>query len=172
MKNGKLVILMIGMAVSGITFVNAQSKRERIEMLTRKTDSLERVLSIKNENFVRLQIKLARLEGAADAYTGWIKQIEARADSLQAVLTAKTVTIESQTSKITQLTAVINGLQTAQKDWESKNEALTTEMNSMKQKPGDTGIAVKETKQVDPPKEEAKTGTVVTGNKPDQPVKN
>lgn len=167
MKTGKLVILMIGMVVSGIVSVNAQSKKERIELLTRKTDSLERVLSVKNESLVQLQVKLARLEGTADAHNEQLKRFENKADSLKAMLIARNVTIESQASKITQLSTDINGLQTQQKEWASKNEALTLELNSLKQKPGDVGIVLKDVKSAEPPKEELKAVT-----KPEPAIKN
>jgi chromosome segregation ATPase len=166
MKTGKLVILMIGMVVSGIVSVNAQSKKERIELLTRKTDSLEKILSVKNESLVQLQVKLARLEGTADAHNEQLKRFENKADSLKEMLIARNITIESQASKITQLSTDVNGLQTQQKEWASKNEALTLELNSLKQKPGDAGVVLKDVKPADPPKEDIKAV-----NKPDTAIK-
>ena len=167
MKRGKLVILMIGMVVSGIASVNAQSKKERIELLTRKTDSLEKTLSVKNESLVQLQVKLAKMEGTTDAHNEQIKRLENRADSLKEMLIARNITIESQASKITQLSTDVNGLQTQQKEWATKNEALTLELNSLKQKSGDVGVVLKDVKPADPPKEDIKAV-----NKPDTPIKN
>jgi septal ring factor EnvC (AmiA/AmiB activator) len=172
MKRGKLVILMIGIVLSGITNAYAQSKKEKIELLTRRADSLEKVLSTKNENLVQLQIKLARFEGATDAHNEVIKRLENKADSLKELLIARNTTIESQASKITQLTTDINGLQAQQKDWTSKNEALALELNSLKPKPADAGIALKEVKPADPPKADAKAANVVSDNKPNPQVKN
>ncbi|MDB5153761.1 MAG: hypothetical protein JWR54_2512 [Mucilaginibacter sp.] len=172
MKKGKLVILMIGMVVSGLTSVNAQSKKEKIEMLTRKTDSLQRLLSFKNESVIVLQIKLSRLEGIKEAHNEEIQRLENKTDSLKELLIARNMTIESQTSKIAQLNTDLNGLQAQQKDWASKNEALATELNSLKPKPVDVGTVPKETKTADIPKEEAKSGNVVSGIKPNPPIKN
>jgi len=166
MKSGKVAILMIGMVVAGIS-VSAQSKKERIELLTRKADSLEKTLSLKNESLVQLQVKLARLEGATDAHNEVIKRLENKTDSLKEVLITRNMTIESQAAKITQLTTDINGLQAQQKEWTSKNEALTLEVNSLKPKSGDVGMVPKDTKPADPLKEEIKTGS-----KPEAVVKN
>ncbi|MDB5032429.1 hypothetical protein, partial [Mucilaginibacter sp.] len=96
MKKGKVVILMIGMVVSGIISAGAQSKKEKIEMLTQKTDSLEKTLSLKNESIVQLQIKLARLEGTKDAHNEQIKRFENKADSLKEELIVTNMTIENQ----------------------------------------------------------------------------
>jgi len=172
MKRGKLVILMIGMVVCGVTSANAQSKKEKIEMLTRKTDSLQKVLSVKSENLVQLQVKLARLEGTADAHNEEIKRLENKADSLKELLVARNMTIESQASKIAQLNTDINGLQLQQKDLTSKNEALTVELNFLKQKTGDPGIALKDAKPADTAKGEVKSGNAISDNKPKPEIKN
>jgi chromosome segregation ATPase len=172
MKRGKLVILMIGVVVCGVTSANAQSKKEKIEMLTRKTDSLQKVLSVKSESLVQLQIKLARLEGTADAHNEEIKRLENKADSLKELLVARNMTIESQASKITQLNTDINGLQLQQKDLTSKNEALAAELNSLKQKTGDTGIALKDAKPADTTNGEVKSGNTISDNKPKPEIKN
>jgi chromosome segregation ATPase len=177
MKRGKLVILMIGVVVSGMTSVYAQSKKEKIEMLTRKMDSLEKALSVKNESLVQLQIKLARMEGTTDTHNEEIKRLENKADSLKEALIVRNMTIESQASKITQLNTDISELQAQQKDWTSKNDALTDELNSLKQKPNDAGVttdkdSVKDSKSTEPPKEERKAGSIATSNKPDPAIKN
>ncbi|MDB5023801.1 MAG: hypothetical protein JWP78_1556 [Mucilaginibacter sp.] len=172
MKRGKLVILMIGLVVSGLTSVHAQSKKEKIEMLTRRTDSLQRLLSFKNESVIALQVKLARLEGIKEAHNEEIQRLEGKSDSLKELLIARNATIESQAAKIAQLNTDLNGLQAQQKDWASKTEALTAELNSLRPKPVDAGITLKEAKAADTPKEEIKTGNVVSGNKPNPPIKN
>ncbi|WP_426669624.1 hypothetical protein ACPPVU_25835 [Mucilaginibacter sp. McL0603] len=173
MKRGKLVILVIGVVISGMTSVYAQSKKERIEILTRKTDSLEKALSVKNESLVQLEIKLAKLEGTTDTHNEEIKRLENKADSLKEALIVRNMTIESQGSKITQLNKDINGLQAQQKEWTSKNDSLTVELNSLKQRPGDAGVTtVKDSKSTESPKEERKAGSVATSNKPDPAIKN
>jgi chromosome segregation ATPase len=177
MKRGKLVILMIGMVISGMTSVYAQSKKEKIESLTRKIDSLEKALSVKNESLVQSQIKLAKLEGTTDTHNEEIKRLENKADSLKEALITKNMTVENQASKITQLNTDISSLQAQQKEWTSKNDALTAELNSLKQKPGDTGVttvkdSVKDSKSTDPPKEEKKAGNIATSNKQDTAIKN
>jgi chromosome segregation ATPase len=172
MKKGKLIILMIGLVVSGLTSVNAQSKKEKIQMLTRRTDSLQRVLAFRNESVILLQVKLAKLEGIKEAHNEEIQRLENKNDSLKELLIARNMTIESQASKIAQLNTDLNGLQAQQKDWASKNEALAAELNSLKPKPVDAGVALKEAKTADVPKEEVKTGNVVSGNKPNPAIKN
>ncbi|MDB4923324.1 hypothetical protein [Mucilaginibacter sp.] len=173
MKKGKLVILMIGMVVSGITSANAQSKKEKIEMLTRKMDSLEKTLSVKNESLVQLQVKLAKQEGTTDAHNEEIKRLENKTDSLKEMLISKNMTIESQASKINQLNLDISGLQTQQKEWTTKNDSLTVALNSLKQKPSDTGIILNDAKPADPlKKEDPKAGNTVSGNKPNPIIKN
>jgi chromosome segregation ATPase len=173
MKRGKLVILMIGVVISGMTSVYAQSKKEKIEALTRKMDSLEKALSAKNESLVQAQIKLAKLEGTTDTHNEEIKRLETKADSLKEALIVRNMTIESQASKITQLNTDISGLQAQQKEWAGKNDALTAELNSLKQKPSDTGVttakdSVKDAKPTDPAKEGVKAGNIATSNKPDR----
>ena len=54
-----------------------------------------------------------------------------------------------------------------QKEWATKNEALTLELNSLKQKSGDVGVVLKDVKPADPPKEDIKAV-----NKPDTGIKN
>jgi len=178
MKRGKLVILMIGVVISGMTSAYAQSKKERIEFLTRKMDSLEKTLSAKNESLVQLQIKLAKLEGTADTHNEQIKRIENKADSLREALIVRNMTIENQESEITQLNTDISELQAQQKEWTSKNEALTAELNSLKQKPSDAVVvttakdSVKDSKPTGSPKEEKKTESIATSSKPDPAIKN
>lgn len=173
MKKGKLVILMIGMVVSGLISANAQSKKEKIELLTRKMDSLEKTLSVKNESLVQLQVKLARQEGTTDAHNAEIKRLENKTDSLKEMLISKNMTIESQASKITQLNTDLSGLQAQQKEWTSKNEALAAELTSLKQKPADPGTIVSDAKPADPlKKEDPKAVNPVSGVKPNPIIKN
>ena len=177
MKRGKIVIMMTCLVMFGLTNAFAQSKKEKIQALTKKVDSLEKVLSVKNESVVQLQIKLAKLEGTRDAHNEEIQRLENKTDSLKELLIARNMTVESQASKIVQLNKDLSGLQAQQKEWTSKNDTLTAELNSLKQKPGDSPVTtikdpVKDTKQIGAPREEGKPGNQSVGNKPDPIVKN
>ena len=168
---------MIGVAVFGMTSAYAQNKKEKIEVLTRKVDSLEKALSAKNESLVQSQIKLAKLEGTTDTHNEEIKRLENKADSLKETLIARNMTVESQAAKITQLNTDISTLQAQQKEWTSKNDALAAELNSLKPKPSDAGVttakdSVKDAKPTESPKEEKKAGNIATSSKPDPAIKN
>ena len=178
MKTGKLVILIICMAMIGLTSAFAQSKKEKIEDLTKKVDSLQKSLSVKNESLVQTQIKLAKLEGTRDTHNEEIQRLENKADSLKEALITKNMTVESQASKIAQLNKDRIGFQAQQKEWTSKNDTLVAQLNSLKQKPSDAGATttvkdpVKDTtKPAGPPKVEEKAVTSPV-NKPDPIVKN
>jgi len=174
MKTGKLVILMICVVMLGLTGAFAQSKKEKIEDLTRKTDSLQKALSAKNESLVQTQIKLAKLEGTKDAHNEEIQRLESKVDSLKDALITRNMTVESQTSKIAQLNKDLSGLQAQQKEWTTKNDTLTAQLNSLKQKPGDAAQAttVKDAKSPSTPKEGDKAVNPPVGNKQDPIVKN
>lgn len=177
MKRGKLVVLMICTVMIGLTNAFAQSKKEKIEDLTRKVDSLQKLLSAKNESLVQAQIKLAKLEGTRDTHNEEIQRLENKVDSLKDALITKNMTVESQASKIAQLNSDISGLQARQKEWASKNDTLAAELNSLKQKPAGAPAttvkdSVKEAKSPAAPKEEERAGNTTTGNKQDPIVKN
>lgn len=168
MKTRRLAILVIGLAIAGISSVYAQSKKD----LNKKIDSLEKALSAKNESLVQLQIKSARLEGAAEVHNEEIRRLENKNDSLkEAVITGNAI-IENQSSKIAQLNGDANTLRAQLKEWTSRNDALLSELEALKAKPGESTTAVKGAKPADPPKEEAKNGNVVSDNKKDPGVKN
>lgn len=179
MKTGKLVILMICVVMFGLTNAFAQSKKEKIEILTKKVDSLQKALSAKNENLVQVQLKLAKMEGTRDAHDEEIKRLENKADSLREALITRNMTVESQASKIAQLNKDLSGLQAQQKEWTSKNDTLAAQLSTLKQKPNDATVTttvkdpVKDiTKQTAPPKEEGKARNQPIGNKQDPIVKN
>lgn len=177
MKRGKLVIVMICMVTFGLTDAFAQSKKEKIEDLTRKVDSLQKSLSAKNESLAQTQIKLAKLEGTKDAHDEEIKRLENKTDSLKDALITRNMTVESQASKIAQLNTDISGLQAQQKQWTSKNDTLTAQLNSLKSKPNDAQAttvkdSVQDPKQTGVRKEEGKTGNLPAANKQDPIVKN
>lgn len=177
MKRGKLVAAMICLAILGLTNAFAQSKKEKIEALSKKVDSLQKVLSVKNESLVQIEVKLAKMEGTRDAHDEEIKRLENITDSLKDALITRNMTIESQATKIAQLNKDLNGLQAEQKEWASKNDTLVAELNSMKQKPNDAPVgSVKDSVQATKParvlKEEGKTGNSPAVSKQDPIVKN
>jgi len=183
MKRGKLVVLMNCMVMFGLTNAFAQSKKEKIEALTKKVDSLQKVLSAKNESLVQVQLKLAKMEGTRDAHDEEIKRLENKTDSLKDALITRNMTVESQASKIVQLNKDLSSLQAQQKEWTSKNDTLTTQLNSLKQKPGDAPTTtlkdsvkdsnpVKDSKSTGTPKEEGKATNTTIGNKQEPIVKN
>jgi len=156
MKTRKIALLVIGLAMAAITGVYAQSKKEKIELLTRKVDSLEKALSAKNESVVQLQIKSARLEGVADAHNEEIKRLENKADSLKGALIARNLTVESQASKIAQLNDDSTTLRAQLKEWTARNAALLSELESLKPKQAESTTTAKAAKPADPLKEESK----------------
>jgi chromosome segregation ATPase len=178
MKRGKLVILTICLVMIGLTNAFAQSKKEKIEVLTKKVDSLQKALSAKNESLVQVQVKLAKMEGTRDAHDEEIKRLENKTDSLKDALITRNMTIESQASKIAQLNTDLSGLQAQQKEWTSKNDTLAAQLNLLKPKPNDGAATTtikdpaKDTKQPGAPKEEQKAGNQPAGNKQDPIVKN
>lgn len=177
MKREKLVIVMICMAMFGFSSTFAQSKKEKIEDLTKKVDSLQKSLFAKNESLVQTQIKLAKLEGTRDTHNEEIQRLENKADSLKEALITKNMTVESQASKIAQLNKDLTGFQAQQKEWTSKNDTLVAQLNSLKQKPNDAvATTVKDpvkdtTKPAGTQKEEEKAVTS-PGSKQDPIVKN
>lgn len=177
MKRGKLIAVMICMVMFGLTNAFGQSKKEKIEALTKKVDSLQKILSAKNESLVQVQIKLAKMEGTRDAHNEEIKRLEDKTDSLKDALITRNMTVESQASKIAQLNTQITTLQAQQKEWTSKNDTLTAQLSSQKQKPSDAGAAttkgpVKDPKPTGAPKDEGKAANPPVGNKQDPIVKN
>jgi chromosome segregation ATPase len=178
MKRGKSVFLMICLMTLGLTNAFAQSKKEKIEALTKKADSLQKALSAKNESLVQVQIKLAKLEGTRDAHDEEIKRLENKTDSLKDALITRNMTVESQASKIAQLNKDLSALQAEQKEWISKNDTLTAQLNSLRPRsndvPATTSIkdSVRDSKSPVAPKEEGKAGNTTTGNKQDPIVKN
>jgi len=152
MKIRRLAILVIGLALAGISGALAQSKKE----LNLKIDSLEKQLAAKNESLVQLQIKYARLEGATDVHNEEIKRLETKADTLKAALIARNSTVESQASKIAQLTDDTNTLRAQLKEWTARNAALLSELEALKPKPADPLASGKSVKPGEPLKDELK----------------
>ncbi|KAA8476117.1 hypothetical protein BDE36_3055 [Arcticibacter tournemirensis] len=130
------LFLIMGVAVIAMSAASAQSKKQMIEILTLKADSLQKALSAKSESFHQLEIKQARLEGATEAHNEVIKRLESKADSLTALLMSKDTTIQSLTTKISALRNVVDVLKAQEKEWSTQNEVLQTELAAFKQKGG------------------------------------
>lgn len=156
MARVKLFILMIGLTASGIITVKAQSKKERIEILTVETDSLKRTLSAKNDSIHKLEVKLAKFEGAAEAHNEVIKRLESKSDSLKEALAVKSTSVETQTAEITKLNTEIAGLKASEKEWTLQNEALLAELKTYKQNT-EAPAPGKEVKVAETPKAVVKT---------------
>lgn len=132
MKRMRLVLLTISLVATGITGVDAQSKKEMIELLTRKNDSLEKALAAKTESLHQLEVKFAKMEGASGVHQELIKQLQSQSDSLRASLSAKELAIESLDAEKTKLTEEVRNYQALEKEWASKNEGLLAELQSFK----------------------------------------
>lgn len=151
------MIAVIGMVVCGTASLKAQSKKEVIQQLNRKADSLQRVLLIREDNIHQLEVKLARIEGAAEVNNGLIKRTESKADSLAQALMARNATIESQKAEIAKLSEEVTGFKNQEKELSTKNEALMAELKTVKDKTTEVAaVPVKETKTAEAPKEAIK----------------
>lgn len=131
MKKVRLFIPVIGLILFTATIAHAQSKKEQISFLSRKADSLQKVLAHTSDSLHHLEIKLARLEGAAEAHKEVINRLESRSDSLNKEVTDKSSAIENLTSQLAKLN---ESMQLKEKEWTAKNEELTAELTVFKQK--------------------------------------
>ncbi|WP_158825163.1 hypothetical protein [Mucilaginibacter lacusdianchii] len=134
MARGKFMLMMVSLFLIGLTGLKAQSKKVVIEMLTREVDSLRKVINSKNDMLQQLQVKLARVEGAAEVNNGLISRMESKTDSLKEALLVRNATIETQKAQIFKLTADVTGFQNQEKDLTTKNEALMAELKTFKDK--------------------------------------
>ena len=117
------------------------------------------------------------MEGTKDAHDEEIKRLESKTDSLKGALITRNMLVESQASKIAQLSKDLSGLQAEQKAWTSKNDTLSAELNSLKQKSSDTQATnvngpIQDQKQTGLQKEEGKAGNPPSVSKQDPIVKN
>lgn len=117
---------------AGMTAVQAQSKKEIIEMLTQKVDSLQKKLNAKNESVHALEIKLAKFEGASEAHNEIIKRLENRQDSLKDSLSAKTTLIGALTSERTKLLADLQSYQVRDQAWVALHDSLQSEIQLLR----------------------------------------
>lgn len=162
MTRFKLWITLSAFAILGVSSATAQSKKEIIAKLTNRLDSVQKALYAREESIHQLEVKMARLEGAAAAHNEIITRIESKSDSLRDALTGKNATIETLQAQLNQLNSQIEGFQSQEKEWNSKNQALQAELNIFKEK---AGVPVASQMSVGPAKEIAKT-EVPTSNAP------
>ena len=85
--------------------------------------------------------------------------------------------VESQASKIAQLSKDLSGLQAEQKEWTSKNDTLSAELNSLKPKSNEAQATsvkdpIPDPKQTGVQKQEGKAGNPPVVSKQDPIVKN
>lgn len=144
-------MLASGLMIFNITTLNAQSRKEMIESLMHKTDSLNRLLKDKNEALKKAEIKLAKMEGAAEAKQVFFNQYQGKTDSLSKSLSEKDSIINNLNTELTQLKASIYELQESKKEIISKNEQLQAELNTHKQNTVPVSTLKKETKAVELP---------------------
>ena len=143
-------MLISGFLIFGITSLNAQSRKEMIELLIHKTDSLNQLLKDKNEALKKAEIKLAKMEGAAEAKQVFSNQYQGKTDSLSKSLSEKDSIINNLNTELTQLKASIYELQESKKDIIGKNEQLQAELNTYKQNAVPVPTVKKETKVMEP----------------------
>ncbi|WP_256014285.1 hypothetical protein [Desertivirga xinjiangensis] len=150
MKTLNLFILVSGLLIVNTAQSSAQSKKELVEMFAAKTDSLNNLLMAKNESLQKLEIKLAKLEGAAEANDKNFKRIEDRTDSLTKTLTLKDSIINSLKVELTSLTSSMDQLRETHKEATSKNEQLQAEIDTYRNKtvPASVTPIKKESKEV------------------------
>ena len=129
-----MFILVSRLLVVSTAQSSAQSKKELVEMFAVKTDSLNNLLMAKNESLQKLEIKLAKLEGAAEANDKNFKRIESRTDSLSKTLALKDSIIKSLKVELTTLTSSMDQLRETHKEATSKNEELQAEIDTYKDK--------------------------------------
>lgn len=135
MKTYKFFMLISGLMLFNITILNAQtqSRKEIIELLTEKVNSLTRLLKDKDETLKKVEIKLAKMEGAAEANQLFFKQYENKTDSLSKSISNKDSLIINLKNELTKLKASFYELEESKKEISSKNETLQLELNTYKQ---------------------------------------
>ncbi|MBS7564306.1 hypothetical protein KHS38_07800 [Mucilaginibacter sp. Bleaf8] len=162
MAKGRLMMAFAVLACCGLASVKAQSKKEVIQLLSKQVDSLQKALHAREESTHQLEVKLARIEGAAEVNSGLIKRMESKTDSLREALIARNGIIENQKAQLAKLTADVSRLQNQEKEWSTKNEALLAELKTFKDKAEPAIAAAKEAKVVaEAPKEAAKPAPAI-----------
>lgn len=135
MKTFRFFMLISGIMAFNITVLNAQtqSRKEIIESLTEKVNSLTRLLKDKDESLKKVEIQLAKMEGAAEANQFFFKQYENKTDSLSKSISNKDSLINNLNNQLTKLKASFFELEENKKEISSKNEILQAELNTYKQ---------------------------------------
>jgi chromosome segregation ATPase len=146
MKTYEFFLLVSGLILFNLTTLNAQSRKEIIESLTNKSDSLNKLLKDKNEALQKAEIQLARMEGAAEANRLFFKQYENRTDSLSKALSNKDSLINNLNSELTKLKAAFYESEKSRKQLSSENDTLKAELNTYKQNIPPVSPAKKEAK--------------------------
>jgi chromosome segregation ATPase len=131
MKTYKFFLLVFGLIMLNLTTLNAQSRK--VESLTHKADSLSKLLKDKNDALQKAEIKLARMEGAAEANQLFFKQYENKTDSLSKALSNKDSLISNLKNQLTKLKAAFYESEESRKQMSSKNDTLQAELNTYKQ---------------------------------------
>ncbi len=166
MKTYQLIALISGLIVFNLPSLNAQSRKEIIESLTQKTDSLNKLLRDKNETIKKTEIQLARLEGAAEANQLFFKQYENRTDSLSRSLSKKDSLINNLNSELTKLKAAFYESEESRKEISTRNDTLQAELAVYKQNATPAAVVKKEAKaNIEP------TNTVAKEKLKEQPTK-
>ena len=169
MKTYKLFVLILGLMVFTTT-LNAQSRKEVIESLTRQADSLNKLLQDKSDSLRKVEIKLAKMEGAAEANQVFFNQYQNKTDSLSKSLAAKDSLINNLNSQVTKLKASIYEFEESKKEMASKNETLQAELNTYKQNDAAAQPGKKDTKvNVEPANAASKTNENKQAVKPTSP---
>ncbi len=166
MKTYKFFLLVSGLILFNLTTLNAQSRKEIIESLTNKSDSLNKLLKDKSEALQKAEIQLARMEGAAEANRLFFKQYENRTDSLSKALSNKDSLINNLNSELTKLKAAFYESEESRKQLSSENDTLKVELNTYKQNIPPAPPAKKEAKSDAEP-----TNTVAKEKPKAQPAK-
>ena len=165
MKNFKLVVAAFGIAAISASGVHAQNRKEIIQTLTRKTDSLEKALLGKTETIHKLEVQLAKLEGSTETQEQATRRAEIKADSLIATLLSKNTLIDNLNGQVSKLSKELDSLQSNREALTTEKEALQAELANFRQKKENEPVSHKENSPADRPKENETVPAIQTGNK-------
>src|SRR5690349_21363943 len=133
MKTFQFLMLVTVLIVIDLNNIYAQTRKEVIESLTAQSDSLNKLLKSKTESLHKLELTLAKLEGASEANKSMFQLYNSRTDSLSKSLTKKDSLINHLKDQLTQLKTSLDKLKESQTEMTSKNEALQAELDTYKQ---------------------------------------
>ncbi|WP_207425166.1 hypothetical protein [Pedobacter sp. SYSU D00535] len=133
MKKGQL--LVVGAALAGLCVTNAvaQTKKQMIETLTARADSLERMLATRTKAFHECEVKFAKLEGVSETREAAAKKAESKADSLLGLLNTKETIIADLNKQLTDLNTEADSLRTEAKTLADQNQSLTSKLAGLNQ---------------------------------------